>query len=70
MLDRKRPGGAVMDANQQNLSTLGVRKQLLKISGISNSNLILKVHILICKQDLGSLVDLVFLIWRYLKMYQ
>lgn len=70
MPDRMRHGGAVLDANQQNLSTLGVRKQLLRLFEISNSNLFLKVHILICKQDLGSLVDLVFLIWRYLKMYQ
>lgn len=40
---------AVMDANQQNLSTLGVRKQLLRIAEISDSNLILKVDTLMCK---------------------
>lgn len=43
MPDRTRHAGAVTDANQQNLGTLGVRKQLLRISEISNSNLILKV---------------------------
>lgn len=38
-----------MDANQQNLSTSGMRKLLLRISEISNSILILKVETLICK---------------------
>lgn len=38
-----------MDANQQNLSTSGMRKQLVRMSEISNSNLILQADILIHK---------------------